>query len=109
MKAARRGDGLIVGCGGWTPQRPGTGAVERNLGHLRHFGTHPDWVRRGVGCALYALCETSARSHGVTTLECYSSLNAERFYAALGFESIGRINLELQSPVARRPSRCQAF
>ena len=87
--------GLVVGCGGWTLERPDTATVEANLGHLRHFGTHPAWACRGVGRAIYSLCESSARSVGVTTFECYSSLNAEKFYSALGFESIRRIRLEL--------------
>jgi N-acetylglutamate synthase-like GNAT family acetyltransferase len=87
--------GLVIGCGGWTLQRPGDGAVEPGLGHIRHFGTHPGWTNRGIGRAIYGLCETAARSMGVARLECYSSLNAEGFYAALGFESVRRVELAL--------------
>ena len=87
--------GLVVGCGGWTRERPGTSMVETNLAHVRHFGTHPAWTNRGIGRAIYQLCETVARAAGVITFECYSSLNAEKFYSALGFKSIRRIDFEL--------------
>ena len=92
---AQTPDGPVVGCGGWTMQRPGDGAVEPGLGHIRHFATHPDWTNRGIGRAIYRRCETDARSMGITRFECYSSLNAEGFYAALGFESVRRIELAL--------------
>lgn len=97
---AEAADASIVGCGGWTLQRPGTGEVEKGLGHLRHFGTHPQWIRRSIGRALYAACEGSARRAGVTTFECYSSLNAADFYAALGFELVCRVDLALGPQVS---------
>ena len=50
---------------------------------------------RGIGRAIFHLCETAARSTGVPILECYSSLNAEGFYAALGFESVRMIQIDL--------------
>lgn len=92
--------GLIVGCGGWTAERPGDGATEAGLGHIRHFATHPDWTNRGIGRAIYRLCEVGARATGITRFECYSSLNAENFYAALGFETMRRIDVDLGSNVA---------
>jgi len=94
--------GLVVGCGGWTLERPGTGTVGPHVGHVRHFATHPDWTRRGVGRAIYHLCESAARSAGVIALECYSSLNAEKFYSALGFEHIREIDIELKPSVVLR-------
>ncbi len=94
--------GLLVGCGGWTLEQPGTGAVEARVAHLRHFATHPDWTRRGVGRAIYRQCEAAARSAGVLALECYSSLNAEKFYAALGFARIREFDAELRPGVALR-------
>ena len=92
-------DGLAVGCGGWTLERPGDDVVEAGLGHVRHFGTHPDWINRGIGRAIYRLCEADARSAGITSFECNASLNAEKFYSALGFESIRRMDCELSSAV----------
>ncbi len=85
----------VVGCGGWTREPPGCGDVEDGLGHIRRFATHPDWIGRSVGRSIYDICERQARSSGVTRFECQSSLNAEGFYATLGFESIRRIDLRL--------------
>ena len=85
----------IVGCGGWTHEQPGNGDIKPELGHIRHFATHPDWLGRTVGRSIYAVCEQAARSAGMRYFECYSSLNAEGFYAALGFETIRRIEVRM--------------
>ena len=85
----------IVGCGGWTVERPGNGEVEAGLGHICHFGTHPDWIGHGVGTSIFARCERAARAQEVNRFECYASLNAERFYAGLGFEVAGPIDIKL--------------
>jgi len=81
-------DGAAVGCGGWTWARPGSGETETGLAHIRHFATHPDWLGRGIGRLLYERCETDARAAGAQRFECYSSLNAEGFYAVLGFAAV---------------------
>lgn len=99
---AEMANGILVGCGGWTSERPGARTVEPGLGHIRHFAVHPDWLRRGIGRAIYRLCESSASAAGVRALECYSSLNAERFYEALGFVRIREMPIELRPPVALR-------
>jgi N-acetylglutamate synthase-like GNAT family acetyltransferase len=83
--------GCAVGCGGWTRERPGSGEMVPDLGHIRHFATHPDWIRRGIGCAVYKKCENQARRVGVRRFECYASLNGERFYEALGFKAVREI------------------
>ena len=88
--------GEVVGCGGWTWERPGTGKVSKGLAHIRHFATHPNHTGQGIGKAIYGLCEQEARSSGVSTFECYSSLNAEGFYAALGFERVKRIKVPMK-------------
>jgi len=91
----RAADRDIVGCGGWTRDRPGTGEVEGTLGHIRHFGTHPDWTGRGVGRAIYERCAAQAREAGITAFECHASLNAEGFYAKLGFAAVRRLDVTL--------------
>ena len=83
--------GGAVGCGGWTRERPGSGEIVPELGHIRHFATHPDWIRRGIGYAVYKKCENQARRVGVRRFECYASLNGERFYRALGFKAVQEI------------------
>jgi N-acetylglutamate synthase-like GNAT family acetyltransferase len=88
-------DGSIIGCGGWTPGRPDTGRIEKHVGHLRHFGTHPAWIKRGIGKAIYQRCEVSAGAAGIRTFDVYSSLNAEPFYQALGFRPLRHLSLEL--------------
>ncbi|MFH6785891.1 MULTISPECIES: GNAT family N-acetyltransferase [Methylobacterium] len=80
--------GQIVGCGGWTPERPGTGEVEPGLGHIRHFAVHPASGGCGIGRALFEACREQARARGVEAFECYASLNAEPFYRALGFTKL---------------------
>lgn len=92
---AETADGEIIGCGGWSAGRPGSGKVEAGLAHLRHFATHHGWARCGIGRALYETCEAAAREAGVDRFECYSSLNAVAFYEALGFASVREITLPM--------------
>lgn len=92
--------GAIVGCGGWTPDRPGDGTITAGVGHIRHFATHPDWTRRGIGRALFARTAADARGRGIERLECCASLNAVAFYAALGFRRLRRIDAQLADGVA---------
>jgi len=100
FQLAMTADGVLAGCGGWTLKRPGTGAFEPGLAHIRHFATHPDWTGRGVGRAIYARCEKGARAARADRLECYSSLNAEGFYRALGFRRVRRIELAMGPEIA---------
>jgi N-acetylglutamate synthase-like GNAT family acetyltransferase len=88
-------DGEIVGCGGWTRERPGTGEIVPGLAHIRHFATDPRHCRRGIGKLIYSKCEHHARSAGVQRFECYASLNAAPFYAALGFRTVRHMSLPL--------------
>ena len=97
--AADTGDGVLAGCGGWSVDRPGSGEVVDGLAHVRHFGIHPDWMRRGVGRALFARCVDDAGARGVGRFECYSSLVAEEFYRALGFVAVERRDIELRAGI----------
>ena len=90
----------MVGCGGWSRERPGTGEVVAGLGHIRQFGTHASWTGKGVGRSIYALCEETARSAGLRRFECFSSLNGQGFYSALGFRTVRQIELNLSPDVA---------
>ena len=92
---AESSGGVIIGCGGWTKERPGSSEITANVGHIRHFGVHPDWTRRGVGKALYARCKDDARDAGLLRFECYSSLNGEAFYSALGFRRLAQIDVDM--------------
>jgi predicted N-acetyltransferase YhbS len=88
-------EGRVVACGGWTPERPGTGELEAGLAHLRHFATDPEWGGRGIGRMIYVQCEEKARAAGARELECHSTLNAERFYAAMGFQSVSTFEVTM--------------
>ena len=90
-------DDTLVGCGGWARQRPDmpNERVDPVLGHIRHFATHPNWTRRGIGRALFDRCVTDARAAGVCSFECYSSIGAEGFYRALGFSTVEPMKLVL--------------
>jgi GNAT superfamily N-acetyltransferase len=77
-----------AGCGGWSAHPPGACEPDPRRAHIRHFATHPAWLRHGVGRMLYARCEADARATGCTVFEAWASLNGESFYAALGFRSL---------------------
>ncbi|MBV8174054.1 MAG: hypothetical protein JO151_05755 [Verrucomicrobia bacterium] len=50
-----------------------------------------------MGSALLARCISDARSLGIRKLHCFSTLNAERFYWAAGFNTVGPIDVPLGS------------
>lgn len=87
----------IVGCGGWTLRSPRPNATDVPIPNLRHFATHPEWTRCGVGNALWTRTWTEiSQAVGETTaLEVYSTLLAEPFYASLGFASVKRVEIPL--------------
>jgi GNAT superfamily N-acetyltransferase len=86
----------LIGCGGWTLAPPGRRRAWRlDEAHLRHFATHPDWTRRGVGAALLSRSVTVARAAGVRRMWCDSSLAAVSFYAAQGFAPLRRTTLPI--------------
>jgi GNAT superfamily N-acetyltransferase len=92
--------GRILGCGGWTLERPGTSKVTPDLAHLRHFATDPAFVRQGIGQAIFRECAWAAAEAGARMFQAYSSLNAEPFYASLGLTRIKIIDLPKLLPVA---------
>jgi len=97
---AETADGQIIGCGGWTKERPGSGEVVEDLAHIRHFAVHPDWTRHGVGRALFACCRDAAKKEGVERFECYASLNAEPFYRSVGLERLEPFEVPMGDGVA---------
>ncbi len=89
----------LAACGGWTFDAPGSGVVKSGVAHIRHFATHPDWIGRGIGRAIYNRCEADARAAGAQEFECYSSLNAQRFYEVLGFTPIRMVDVPMASGI----------
>jgi N-acetylglutamate synthase-like GNAT family acetyltransferase len=92
---AEKESGGLIGCGGWTIDRPGSGVTIEGEAHIRHFATHPGWVGQRVGGSLLARCFSDARVLGVRKLHCFSTLTAEGFYRASGFETIGPIDVPM--------------
>jgi GNAT superfamily N-acetyltransferase len=92
--------GCLIGCGGWTIDRPRGGQTIEGEAHIRHFATHPGWVGRRVGSSLLGRCISDARVRGIRKLHCFSTLTAEGFYRASGFEAIGPIDVPMGSCLA---------
>jgi N-acetylglutamate synthase-like GNAT family acetyltransferase len=88
--------GKPVGCGGWTTANPESGEIIDGEAHIRHFATHPDWVRQGVGTSLLSRCFCDAQSLSIRQLHCFSTLNAERFYRASGFRTVREIDVPVE-------------
>ncbi|KAG7365813.1 GNAT family acetyltransferase [Nitzschia inconspicua] len=103
----------LVGCGGFTlhsPTKNKSAATNddeddeetraRDVPHLRHFATDPDFARRGIASAIWNrtwndLCHYYSATDGddntmsfPPAMEVYSTLTAESFYASLGFRTI---------------------
>ena len=82
--------GEILGAGGWTPDRR-----DRAHGHVRHLATDDRHLRRGIARALVDTSLSAAREAGKTRMECWSTRTAEAFYRAMGFDTLGPIEVPL--------------
>jgi putative acetyltransferase len=80
----------------------GIGALVLSEAELRACYVVPRAVRSGVGTAIVAEIERTAREHGLTFLRVTSSLTAEPFYSALGYivEERGEFLLRPGIPMA---------
>lgn len=67
----------------------GLAALVLDCSELRACYVLPEAARKGVGTALVREMERRAAVHHLDHLELLSSINAEPFYAALGYESEG--------------------
>ena len=68
----------------------GVGAIVVRNSELRACYVAPSAARRGVGSAVVSEIERIAREHHLDHLELESSITAERFYSALGYQVEGR-------------------
>lgn len=101
------GEGMLVGCGGWSKRRTlyggdqFTGRDVRYLdpstdaARIRAFFVHPDHARKGIAQALLAKCETEAAASGFHAVELLSTLPGIKFYTACGYSEQGTLDLEL--------------
>lgn len=88
-------DGVAAACGGWTFEKPGNGEIEDGVAHIRHFATHPVYLRRGLARLLLDKCLEEAKARGARAMKSQSTLPAENFYAAAGFRTIKPIEVEM--------------
>jgi GNAT superfamily N-acetyltransferase len=96
---ARNGDGEIRLAVELDGRLAGVGALVPHESELRACYVHPAAARRGCGAALVAALERLARAHRIRTLEVTASLNAEAFYARLGYRVRDRADIRLRNGV----------
>ena len=73
------------------------GALILERSELRACYVRPEAARRGCGSAVVLEIERLAREHGLTRLELAGSLNAEPFYASLGYRIRERSEVMLRN------------
>lgn len=94
----------LAGCGGWSFRATLYGGNhsaalrdDRLLdpatepARIRAMYTDPDFVRRGVGRLILAVCEAAARDAGFTRVEMMATLAGEPLYRACGYREIERV------------------
>jgi GNAT superfamily N-acetyltransferase len=96
-------NGVMAGCGGWsgriteyggdhTPGRVPTALTPGvDAARIRAMYTAPEFLRRGVGCQILALCETGAAAAGYDRAELVATLGGEPLYRAAGYVEIERL------------------
>lgn len=93
-------DGTALAAGGWTHGGPQGGIGPRDVGHIRHVVTHPSALRRGLARSLMERSFAAARNSGVRWMMCQSTLTAEVFYASMGFQRRGEIEVMLRPGIS---------
>ena len=92
-------NGKVIGCGGWSHERPYTYDTKEGIAHIRHFATDPDHARQKVGRKIFEWCRDAAEIEKVQLFECFSNLNAEGFYSSLGFNEAKKIKVEMKPSI----------
>lgn len=88
--------GVLLGAGGWSQATPFGGVGPASNGHMRRVAVLPRAIRSGVGSLIVDHTLANARRHGVTKMFCLSTLAAEGFYEARGFDATGEVELTLE-------------
>ena len=92
---ARNPDGEIRLLAELDGKATGIGALVLAESELRAVYVLPDSARQGCGSALVREIERIARNNGLDRLTLHASLNAERFYADLGYDVLERTEVAL--------------
>jgi len=88
--------GGIAAAGGWSWTEPTGGLGPVDMGHVRHVVCDHRRVRQGIGRQLMRHILAEARRAGVGRLDCLSTRTAVPFYAAMGFATIGPVEVRLR-------------
>ncbi len=88
--------GTILAAGGWTWIGPQGPVGPPDMAHVRHVVCDHRATRRGIAGRLMRHAMAEARAAGVRLLDCQSTRTAVPFYAALGFQEIGQIEIRLR-------------
>ena len=89
----------VVAAGGWSMEPPKGGQGMRGVGHVRHVATDHRRLRQGIGRALITHIKLHAKGSGMMKLQCFSTLNAQAFYSANGFTSLGEGEVQLSGGI----------
>jgi GNAT superfamily N-acetyltransferase len=90
-------DEVAVGCGGWSQEPPPGAEAGDDTAIIRRFAVPAAFAGKGVGRKLFQHCETAIREGRLRRMLVRSSLNAEPFYAALGFRLLRPVDMPLPS------------
>lgn len=88
--------GVLLGAGGWSQSTPFGGVGPACNGHMRRVAVLPSVTRSGVGSVLVEHALAHAQTQGVSKMFCLSTLAAESFYEARGFDATGEVELTLE-------------
>lgn len=76
-----------VGCGGWSVEPPSPKLSRPRCAYARQFAVRPSHMRMGVGKAIFRRCAFEVAMAGFDSMRVESALNAEGFYASVGFRA----------------------
>ncbi len=86
--------GRVLGAGGYSLARRGSEGPATTS--IRHVATDPDATRQGIGRRLMQAIFAAAAAEGVTRFDCLSTRTAVPFYSALGFTSVGPVEIPMR-------------
>jgi GNAT superfamily N-acetyltransferase len=73
----------------WQGRIVGFGQLDPRRGEIEACYVAPEAIRSGIGAMLLARMEKAARRHGHSVVQLNSTLNAETFYARMGYRRLG--------------------
>lgn len=92
---AEQGPDEVIGAGGWTARKR-----DPRIADIRHVVTDHRYTRQGIGRALFTRIFADAEAAGVQLFDCLSTRTAVPFYAAMGFQELGPIEVTLAQGIA---------